>query len=93
MGTMTNLLTDTKAAIVVTGTSATTGTVTFLDLIPDDIGKLATMISMVLGLVLIVSHGIKMVREHRMGKIDFQLKERQLQDLDEKKRPHITPVI
>jgi len=87
MGAMTNLLTDTKAAIVVTGTSATTGTATFLDLIPDDIGKLATMISMALGLVLIVSHGIKMVREHRIGKIEFQLKERQLQDLDEKKDP------
>lgn len=82
MQTMTNLLTDMKVAVVVTGTSATTGTVTFLDLIPDDIGKLATMISMALGCVLIVSHGIKMVREHKIGKIEIQLKERQLKDLD-----------
>jgi len=82
MQTMTNLLTDTKAAIVVTGTSGATGTATLLDLIPDDIGKLATIISMTLGFVLIVSHGIKMVREHRLGNIEFQLKKRQLEDLD-----------
>ena len=82
MNDVINLLTDIKAAWIVAGAGATTGTASLLDFIPDDIGKLGTMISMALGLVLIVSHGIKMVREHRIGKIDLQLKRRQLEDLN-----------
>ena len=42
MNILTDFLTDIKAAWIVAGTSATTGTATFLDFIPDDIGKLAT---------------------------------------------------
>ena len=87
MSVTTSFLTDIKTAWVVAGTSATTGTATLLDAIPADIGKLGTIVSCTLGIVLIISHGIKMVREHRIGKLDLQLKRKQLDELnrDEKK--------
>ncbi len=89
METLTNFLTDIKAAWIVAVTTGTTGTATFLDFIPDDIGKLATMISMVLGVVLIISHRKKMTRDQKMGELDFKLKIRQLDELikNEKKDP------
>ena len=77
MNILTDFLTDIKAAWIVAGTSATTGTATFLDFIPDDIGKLATIISMALGLVLIWSHISKNLRECRLDKIDIILQNKQ----------------
>ena len=82
MNELINFLTDIKAAWIVAGAGATTGTASLLDFIPDDIGKLGTMISMALGVVLIASHVIKGIREHRIGKIELQLKTRQLDDLN-----------
>ncbi len=80
MNILTDFLTDIKAAWIVAGTSATTGTATFLDFIPDDIGKLATIISMALGLVLIWSHIAKNLREGRIAKIELLLKKKQLEE-------------
>ena len=80
MNILTDFLTDIKTAWIVAGTGAGTGTATFLDFIPDDIGKLGTIITGLLGLVLIGSHIMKMIREHRIGKLDLLLKKRQLED-------------
>ena len=80
MNILTDFLTDIKTAWVVAGTGAGTGTATFLDFIPDDIGKLGTIITGLLGIVLIVTHLMKMVREHRIGKVDLLLKKKQLEE-------------
>jgi len=80
MNALTDFLTDIKAAWIVAGTGAGTGTASLLNFIPDDIGKLGTIITGLLGIVLLVSHVMKMVREHRIGKLDLLLKKRQLEE-------------
>ncbi len=80
MNILTDFLTDIKTAWVVAGTGAGTGTASLLNFIPDDIGKLGTIITGLLGIVLIVTHLMKMIREHRIGKLDLLIKKRQLEE-------------
>lgn len=47
---------DPKTAAVVATTTTGTGISTIFDLIPGDIGKLATLIGMILSIILIYSH-------------------------------------
>ena len=62
------MVADPKVAYGVSGTTATTGIADWLNWIPDDIGKLATLVGIVLSLVLIGNHaarGIMAIRKHR----------------------------
>lgn len=53
---LTQMMTDTKIATGVATTTTGTGLATFLDIIPDGIGKLATLVGIVLSCVLIYTH-------------------------------------
>lgn len=57
--TIHEVLTNVKVAVTVAATTISTGLGMFLDLIPDDIGKLATLIGIVLSVVLIYVHWLK----------------------------------
>lgn len=71
-----------KIATVIATSTAGTGVGTILDLIPDDIGKLATLIGIVLSSVLIYTH-------LRKGRIEYkktQLEIKILMDKEESRR-------
>lgn len=55
---LTHLATSPKVATAVTTATAGTGMGTILDLIPDDIGKLAVLVGIVLSSLLIYSHSL-----------------------------------
>jgi hypothetical protein len=60
------------ASGVATGTTGT-GIGTVLDLIPDDIGKLATLIGIVLSSVLIYTHLRRYAMDSKKNKIDMAI--------------------
>ena len=55
-----------KIASVVSGVTTGTGLGTLLDYIPDDVGKLATLVGIVLSSVLIYTHW-------RKGRVEYEL--------------------
>ena len=61
--TMTDLTTNFKVAIGVVAGTISAGVSTLLELIPDDIGKLASFVGIILSLVLIAVH-ITVFRKH-----------------------------
>lgn len=63
-----------NVAVTVSGSTVGSGLATMLELIPTDIGKLATLIGIVLSVVLIYTH----VAQHRarMALLKFELEER-----------------
>ena len=68
-----NFIADGRVATVVaTGTTGTGLMTTWLDWLPDDIGKLATVTGIVLSLVLIVVHLSKMRYESRKAKLEIE---------------------
>ncbi len=72
---LTQVTTDIKtAATVATGTTGT-GLGTILDLIPSDIGKLATVIGIILSSVLIFTHIRKGAIEYRKTKLEIKILE------------------
>lgn len=62
------------AHVVALGTTGT-GMATFLDYIPSDIGKLATILGMVLTIILIANHAMKLRSSLSAHKIDNRQKE------------------
>ena len=62
---MNSIVTDAKAASIVATGTISTGLGSVLDLIPNEIGKLATVVGILLSIVLIYTHSRKgpMVRE------------------------------
>jgi|TARA_R110000744_G_scaffold10342_2_gene32200 uncharacterized membrane protein YfcA len=62
---MNSIVTDVKTGLLVATGTISTGLGSFLDFLPNDIGKLATLIGMFLSLVVIYAHLKKgpMVRE------------------------------
>lgn len=68
------------AAGVSTGTTGT-GLVTWLDLIPNEIGKLATLVGICLTLVLIVVHVRKMHSDSREARLREELLQTQIDQL------------
>ena len=71
-----------KVAVLVSSSTMGTGMGTVLDLIPDDIGKLATLIGIILSSVLIYTHW-------RKGRIEYmktQLEIKILMDKEEKRQ-------
>lgn len=76
-------LTDPKLGYVVgTGTTGS-GLGTWLDLIPNEIGKLATVVGICLSVVLIVMHLRKMQQDSREGKLREELLREQIKQVRE----------
>lgn len=74
-------LTDPKlGAVVATGTGGS-GLGTWLDMIPNEIGKLATLVGIILSMVLIVMHLRKMRQEARESRLREELLRAQIDDV------------
>lgn len=58
-------LTSTKTGYTVGGLTSSTGMATWLDWIPNEIGKLATLVGIFVSLIVIVAHVRKMRQESR----------------------------
>jgi hypothetical protein len=80
---------DLKAAIVVATTTTTTGFGTWLDLIPDNIGKLAAVIGIFLSLVLIYTHLRRGRAESRQAAVKFERTTLELQLLKDREASRI----
>lgn len=80
-----------KVAAAVASVTTGTGAGTILDFIPDDIGKLATLVGLVLSVILIRTHliGLKNVKtESEINKIEKEKSKIELQLLKEKAAKH-----
>jgi len=73
------IATDIKMATASAAMTTGTGTATFLDYIPTDIGKLATLIGIILSSVLIYTHIRKYNLEKKSHKLDQQIKLQQIE--------------
>lgn len=62
---MSNLLIDAKVAGATAAATTGTGLATILEMIPNDIGKLATLVGIILSIVLIYTHW-------RKGRIEYK---------------------
>ena len=81
------MLTDVKTAALVSTTTAGTGLGTVLNLIPDEIGKLATLVGIVLSTVLIYTHWRKGRSEYQKTMLEILiLKEKEAERLDAARR-------
>lgn len=60
-----SLMTDPKVGYIVGTSTTTSGLGTWLDLIPNDIGKLATLVGILLSVVIMTMHIRKMVLDSR----------------------------
>lgn len=83
---MKELLTNSKIAATVGATTATSGMGTILDLIPDNIGKLGTLVGIILSMVLIASH-LMVVRKTLLEMA--VLKEKEAERLDSARQRQI----
>ena len=70
---------STKAAVSTAVGTTTTGVGTILELIPNDIGKLATLVGIILSSVLIYTH-------FRKGRIEYAKTKLEIEILKEKQR-------
>lgn len=77
MNVIERVVTDVKTAAGVAATTTGTGLAAWLEKIPPDIGKLATLVGIVLSCVLIVTHIKRYV-------IDKKLKDLQIAELEAK---------
>jgi len=68
-----DLLTDTRAASAVSGTTVTSGLATWLDMVPNEIGKLATLVGTVLSLVMIYVYIQKNSREAKESSVQLEI--------------------
>lgn len=76
-----SLITDPKLGYVVGTGTTTSGLGTWLDLIPNEIGKLATLVGICLSLVLIAMHLRKMRQDAREGKLREELLRAQIEQV------------
>ena len=67
------IATDTKVAIVIATGTTSTGIGSVLDWIPDDVGKLATVVGIVLSVVLIRTHWRKGNLEYKRLRMEIAL--------------------
>lgn len=70
-------ITDARAAIGTAAATISTGTASWLDLIPDNIGKLATLLGIILTSILIATHTYKLKRDR-----DLHIKKMQLLEIE-----------
>lgn len=75
-----NLINDARVAGVVSTTTMGSGMGVILDLIPNDIGKLATVVGIVLSLVLIFTHLRKGFIERKKIQLEIELLKNKLKD-------------
>jgi len=68
-----DLLTDPRAASAVSGTTVTSGLATWLDMVPNEIGKLATLVGTVLSLVMIYVYIQKNSREAKESSVQLEI--------------------
>lgn len=68
------ILTDTKVAGSIGATTVGTGIADWLQWIPDDIGKLATVVGILLSLVLILTHCLRAAMEFQRHRADMEEK-------------------
>lgn len=68
-------VTDARAAIGTAAATISTGTASWLDLIPDNIGKLATLLGIILTAILIVTHTYKLKRDRDLHRKEMRLLE------------------
>jgi hypothetical protein len=73
------IATDLKLATASAAMTTGTGTATFLDYIPTDVGKLATVIGIILSSVLIYTHIRKYNLEKKTHTLDQQIKLQQIE--------------
>lgn len=66
-----------KIAAATSGATAGTGALTWLEWIPSDIGKLATLIGLTLSIVLIYTHIKKYKREEEKHKLEMAILKRE----------------
>lgn len=66
-----------KVAVATSAGTAGTGTLTWLEWIPSDIGKLATLIGLALSTVLIYTHIKKYKREEEKHKLEIEILKKQ----------------
>jgi len=79
---LTQLATDTKTAAAVGSITTSTGVGTILEWIPNDIGKLATLVGVILSAVLIFTHIRKGNIEYRKIKLEIKLLEERQKNKD-----------
>ena len=77
VSTVQSVAQDVRAGAGVAATTTTTGTMTWLEMIPTDIGKLATVIGIILSTVLIWTH-----LEQRAHKQAQRIEEKERHDLE-----------
>ena len=76
-----------KPAIAVAMSTTGTGMGTIFDLIPDDIGKLATVIGIILSSVLIYTHSRRMIMDAKKSKLELEiLQDKRREQVDNAKR-------
>lgn len=81
------LATNPKAASVVSTLTTSTGIGTLLNLIPNDIGKLATLVGIILSIVLIYTHWRKGRIEYKKTQLEINiLMEKEAERLDAARR-------
>ena len=71
--------TDIKMGYLTAGMTATTGAGTILDYIPDDIGKLTTVVGVVLSIAIFYFQFQKHRRDKTIHKLDCLLKEQEIE--------------
>jgi len=78
MSKMAELATNPKTGAIVATVTAGTGTGSWFDWIPADIGLFAALIGVVLSLVLIVVHVGRFVIEYRQAALKMEIMKKQL---------------
>lgn len=68
-----------KVAASVSTATAGSGVATFLNLIPAEVGKLATLVGIALSLVLIITHLVKAYRDGKKHKLEMEILKRTLE--------------
>ncbi len=71
---------DVKTAAATSAATVTTGSATWLEWIPSDIGKLATLIGLILSSVLIYTHLQKLQRDRERHEIEMAIKRKELEN-------------
>jgi hypothetical protein len=76
--TLKDAMIDTKAAVVISTGTTSSGIGSLLNIIPNDIGKLGVIVGMVLSTVLIVTHIRRAIYEYKDRIKDYEKKELEL---------------
>jgi len=76
---MSDVVQSPKVAAAVSTVTTGSGLATFLNIIPSDIGKLATLTGIILSVILIITHSIKSYRDGKKHKVEMEILEKRLE--------------